>query len=186
MNNKLFWELLEPEHPKAEAFCRKLAGDRDDGDDLYQEALVTAMAKLGTLRDLNAFRPWLYRIIVNAFRSRNRRPWWRRRVRMASEHVDCLQSDPSSQFAARRWLERAFTALKPEEKALIVLFEVEGWSLAEIAAVQGAPTGTIKARLSRSRSKMRDHIAALLATDDQTAKKSEAGYALPRSETATD
>ncbi len=186
MNNKLFWELLEPEHPKAEAFCRKLAGDRDDGDDLYQEALVMAMAKLGTLRDHGAFRPWLYRIIVNAFRSRNRRPWWRGRVRLMSEHTDTLQSDPSNQFAARRWLERAFMALKPEEKALILLFEVDGWSVAEIAELQGTPTGTIKARLSRARGKMREHIAALLRSADQTAKKSEAGYALPRSETATD
>jgi RNA polymerase sigma-70 factor (ECF subfamily) len=186
MNNKLFWELLEPEHTRAEAFCRKLTGNRDDGDDLYQEALVLAMAKLGSLRDHGAFRPWLYRIIVNAFRSRNRRPWWRGRVRLQSEHTNSLQSDPSGQFDARRWLERAFTALKPEEKALIILFEVEGWSVAEIAALQGAPTGTIKARLSRSRSKMRDHIAALLKSADKTAKKSEAGYALPQSETATD
>ena len=186
MNNKLFWELLEPEHPKAEAFCRKLAGDRDEGDDLYQEALVLAMSKLDALRDHTAFRPWLYRIIVNAFRSRSRRPWWRGRVRLRSEHTDVLQSDPSNQFAARRWLERAFTALKPEEKALIVLFEIEGWSVAEIAELHGVPIGTIKARLSRTRLKMREHIARLLGSVDQTAKKSEAGYALPRSETATD
>lgn len=186
MNNKLFWELLEPEHPKAEAFCRKLAGNRDDGDDLYQEALVAAMGKIGALRDNGSFRPWLYRIIVNCFHSRNRRPWWRGRVRLSPEHTDSLQSDPSSQFAARRWLERAFEALKPEEKALIILFEVDGWSIGEIAEIHDVPTGTIKARLSRTRSKMRDRIAHLLASADQTAKKSEAGYALPRSETATD
>lgn len=186
MNNKLFWDLLEPEHPKAEAFCRKLAGNRDDGDDLYQEALVTAMDKLESLRDYDSFRPWLYRIIVNSFHSRNRRPWWRGRVRLSTEHTDSLRSDPSNQLAARRWLDRAFEALKPEEKALIVLFEVDGWSIGDIADIHKVPAGTIKARLSRTRSKMRDRIATLLASDDQTAKKSEAGYALPRSETATD
>ncbi len=42
MNRDLFWRHLEGEHPKMEAFCRRLAGNRDDGDDLYQDALLPA------------------------------------------------------------------------------------------------------------------------------------------------
>jgi DNA-directed RNA polymerase specialized sigma24 family protein len=58
MNRDLFWTFLEAEHAKAEAFCRKLAGNREDGDDLYQDALLAAMRKFRTLRDPKAFRPW--------------------------------------------------------------------------------------------------------------------------------
>jgi RNA polymerase sigma factor (sigma-70 family) len=69
-----FWELLEPEYRRAMLFCRKLATDRERGDDLFQDALVAALTRFSGLRDEKAFRPWLYRIIVNTFRSKTRRP----------------------------------------------------------------------------------------------------------------
>ena len=52
---------------------------RDDGDDLYQDALVSALGAFEQLRDQASFRPWLYRIIVNQFRNRMRSSWFRRR-----------------------------------------------------------------------------------------------------------
>ena len=76
----LFWRLVEPEHPKARAYCRKLMGDRDNGDDLYHDALVAARPHIAELRNRRAFRPWLYRIIINTFRKRVTRPWWKRRI----------------------------------------------------------------------------------------------------------
>ena len=80
MNNDRFWTLLEPVHGQAEGFCRRLAGNRDDGDDLYQDSLLVAMRKIGSLRDETAFRPWLFKLIINRFRNRSREAWWRRRA----------------------------------------------------------------------------------------------------------
>ena len=159
MKNDLFWTRLEPLHEKAAAFCRKLAGGRDEGDDLYQESLLTALRRFETLRDPAAFRPWLYRIMVNSYKNRLRRPW-RRRAPMPENMPEAAH--PVERLTARRWLERAFKALKPPEKALVVLFELEGWSVAELAELYGRPEGTIKARLARARKKMLRELKAYL------------------------
>lgn len=154
-----FWRLLEPEHAKAEAFCRKLAGGRDDGDDLYQDALVSALSAFEQLRDLDSFRPWLYRIIVNQFRNRTRSGWFRRRQPLTDEVVQSHRTEhPESKLAARRTLSRALARLSATDRALVVLFELEGWSIRELAGMTGKSETAIKARLARARSKMREHL----------------------------
>jgi RNA polymerase sigma-70 factor, ECF subfamily len=176
---ELFWTLLEAEHPRAEAFCRKLAGNRTDGDDLYQDSLLSAMKKFDKLRLRTAFRPWLYRIMVNTYVSSRRGPWQRKRAQLTTEILDTLSAgDPSDEYAARRWLEIAMKTLSAKDRALVTLFEIEGWSVAELAELEGRPTGSIKSRLSRARQKMRQAIVRYL-----TNEKGEMGYALPQSQT---
>ena len=166
-----------------EAFCRKLAGNRDDGDDLYQDALLTAMRRLGTLSKPTSFRPWLYRIIVNMYKSNRRRAWLRSRLRLGKLPADNrITSDEAGRITARIWLERAFRAISAEDKALITLFELEGWSVGELAAMYGKPEGTIKSRLSRARKKMREELEKHLTEVKLT--KVEAEYALPGSKTS--
>jgi RNA polymerase sigma-70 factor (ECF subfamily) len=189
MKRDLFWTYLEAEHAKAEAFCRKLAGNREDGDDLYQDALLTALRKVRTLRNPDAFRPWLYRIVVNPYRNRVQGPWWRRRVPLTPELRDAQAcADPTDAYAARRWLKRGFAALTPEDRALVVLFEIEGWTIAELARLKRRPTGTIKARLSRARKKMRKAIEDHLPDESTKRVNNESGaaYALPHRETSRD
>ena len=155
----LFWELTKPEHLRARAFCRKLAGHREDGDDLYQDALVTALTRFDTLRDTAAFRGWLYRIIVNSFKNRVRRPWWKRFGPLTDDLIEStVGENPLESRAARRKLEIAFAAVTPEAQALVTLFELDGWSIAEIAAMFDQSEGAIKMRLSRTRRKMRQSL----------------------------
>jgi len=159
MDTNLYWRHLEAEHPRAEAFCRRLTGDRDEGDDLYQDALVRALTRVQTLRDPASFRPWLYRIIVNTYRNRCRSPWWRRRIPLTPAVCATLAGDdPAAAYATRRWLERALAALRPDERALVTLFEIDGWGITELARLFRRPEGTIKARLARGRRKMRTAI----------------------------
>ena len=183
MNRDLFWRHLEGEHPKMEAFCRRLAGNRDDGDDLYQDALLAAMKKLDTLTLPESFKPWLYRIIVNMNNTRKRREWWRNRLRLNKEPDQNTIADDSGHIAARIWLERAFKAVSAEERAMVTLFEIEGWSVAELAGMYGKPEGTIKSRLSRARKKMREELKQYLPAKLLNETKVEAEYALPRSKT---
>jgi RNA polymerase sigma-70 factor (ECF subfamily) len=182
---ELFWNLLEAEHPKAEAFARKLAGNRADGDDLYQDALLAAMRKFAGLRDKEAFKPWLYRIIINTYVSECRRNWRKKQVTLTTEIVESLYGDdPSRGYDARRWIEIALNALQPDERALVTLFEIEGWTITELSGMLGKPEGTIKSRLARSRAKMRQAISGYLQTGEKKVNfKEETGYALPQSET---
>jgi RNA polymerase sigma-70 factor (ECF subfamily) len=164
-NRNLFWKLLEPEHPQAEAFCRRLAGSREDGDDLYQDSLIQALEKFAQLREQSSFRPWLYRIVVNNFNNRIRRPWWKKLVSLTVQSdngasaLEIIGENPESTYLARRKVELAFKAVSPSEKALITLFEIDGWSVKELAEIYRCPTGTIKARLSRARRKMRTRLS---------------------------
>lgn len=163
-----FWELVEPEHRRAQAFCRKLAGDRDNGDDLYQDALVAALNSFDRLKDCMAFRGWLYRIIINSYRNSLRRPWWKLISPLTPEIEKSVSSgDPVAKHTARRHLERAFKALSADERSLVTLFELEGWSISDLATVYGKSEGTIKVRLFRARRKMRETLARFLSTPEQ-------------------
>jgi len=163
-----FWNLVEPEHLKVRAFCRKLMGDRDEGDDLYQDALVSALSGFASLRNLNAFRPWLYRIVVNTFKNRCRQAWWRKIIPLTEEIKETLGGkNPAPAYAARRRLEVAFRALSPDDRALVTLFELEGWKISEIAGMTGKTEGNIKVRLSRARKKMREALSRSMKWTEQ-------------------
>ncbi|MBU0984165.1 MAG: RNA polymerase sigma factor [candidate division Zixibacteria bacterium] len=170
-----FWELMKPEHEKAVVFCRKLMGDRDSGDDLYQDALVKAMSCFEDLRDHGAFRSWLYRVMVTTFRSTVRRPWWKRRARLTDEHQEMLVGDnPLDQHTARRWLQRAFKAVSTDDQALVTLYELDQWTIAEVAELYGTSEGAIKTRLYRARRKMKQALTAFAERGTETQASTDA------------
>ena len=156
-DQQLFTRLLEPEYKRANMFCRKLSGDPEKGDDLFQEALVIAYKRLGSLKNDNAFRPWLYRIIINRFKSETRRPWFKRMVPLSPEMEISLEGDnPVDLNNARRWLAKAFRALPPESQALVSLHELEGWPIDELARMFNRSESWVKVNLFRARKKMRE------------------------------
>jgi RNA polymerase sigma factor (sigma-70 family) len=162
-DKELFWSLLEPEYVAAQMFCRKLTGDRDRGDDLFQDGLVLALTRFSSLRDHDAFRPWLYRILINSFRSSVRRPWWKRFVPITPElEWHFSGDDPLDQLTARRWLQRAFEVLSPEAQTLVTLHELEGWPVADLARMYGKTEGATKAALFRARKKMKNTLVKIL------------------------
>ena len=169
MNGKQneFWSLVEPEQNKARAFCRKLIGNRDDGDDLYQDSLVAALVNIEQLESEASFKPWLYRIIVNRFKNKVRTSWWKKSSTITNEIESTIVGDnPIGLYTARRRLEKAFKVLKTDDRILVTLFELEGWSIAEIASLCNKKEGAVKVKLSRAREKMR----VVLAKDFRSTK----------------
>lgn len=148
--------LLDPEYIGAMMFCRKLMADRDKGDDLYQDALVNAYTKIGNLRDESSFRPWLYRIIMNTFKSKTRLkfPKLFKSLDQAPE-VNLMGEDPTNQYTARIWLKYAFGFLTPKERGLIVLYELEEWNIGELSELFNKSEASIKQHLFRIRNKMK-------------------------------
>ncbi len=69
--------------------------------------------------------------------------------------------NPSGLFAARRRLDLAMSVLSAEDRWLVVLCELEGWKITEVAKLQSKTECQIKMRLSRARSKMRKKLVAL-------------------------
>ncbi len=162
MNGKQneFWKLVEPEQNKARAFCRKLIGNREDGDDLYQDSLVAALVNIEQLANEASFKPWLYRIILNRFKNKIRSSWWKNSSSLTQVvESSAIGENPLGQYTARLRLEKAFKVLKTDDRILVTLFELEGWSIAEIATLFEKKEGNIKVRLSRARLKMRNALA---------------------------
>ena len=181
MDDELFWKLLQPVHPSAASFCLKLAGNREDGEDLYQDALLTAMRRFETLKDQSAFRPWLFRIIVNRHKNRCRSQWWRRHLPLTAEIAESAgYDDPSQKYESRRKLAELLICLPVEDRAMIVLREIEGWTTAELASMFNKPEGTIKTRLFRARAKMRKALERRLRPGKTNSSSLEVAYAVQR------
>ncbi len=175
-NNDQFWNLVKPEHAAASAFCRKLTGSRDDGDDLYQDAIFRALTRFEQLRDHGSFRQWLYRIIVNCYRNRLSDRWWRRFLPLGPVHDNIpSQGNVERQVMARRNLEIAFKPLSAEDRALLILFEAEGWPVADLAEMSGQSVSAVKARLSRARKKSKSALERHLRDVTGANKKSLTG-----------
>jgi RNA polymerase sigma-70 factor (ECF subfamily) len=149
--------LLEPVHAKAQSFARSIAKSRADGDDLFQEALVRALAKLDGLRDDRAFRGWLYRVIISVHRNRYRRAFWQRLLPLTTEPAS--DADVAEAHGSAQRARMALATLPHEQREAIVLHDIEGWRIEEIAELEGTSVSAIKSRLSRGRDRLRDVYA---------------------------
>ena len=146
--------LLEPQHDKALAFARSIARSRADGDDLFQEALVRALDKLDSLREDRAFRGWLYRVMISVHRNRYRRAFWQRLIPLGEEPASELEL--SEELGAADRARAALATLPHEQREAIVLHDIEGWRVEEIAELEGTSPSAIKSRLSRGRERLRE------------------------------
>ena len=166
-----FRRLIEPVHDRALGFARCLCRSSNDGDDLFQEALLRALVKIDHLRDDDAFRPWLYRIVITLHRTRCRRTFWRRFLPLG----DSAEPVPGDDYRTSEWspdaaesLDRARIALShlpAEQREAIVLFEIEGWQVDELAALYRVSASAIKSRLARGRTRLRAFYERQLAAD---------------------
>ena len=152
-----FERLLAPYHDGALAFARCLCRSRADGDDLFQAAALKAYARLDDLRDEAAFRPWLYRILVTAHRDSVRRAFWRRLVPFGGDERRAIAPAPAADDAlgSAQRAQRALATLPPEQREAIILFDIEGFTVEEIATLQAASVPAVKSRLSRGRDRLR-------------------------------
>jgi RNA polymerase sigma-70 factor (ECF subfamily) len=160
-------DLLRPFHGQAAATARRLSRSVEDGDDLFQEALIRAYAKLPSLRDESRFRPWFYSVLLSVHRNRSRRGFWRRFLSLEGrdgKSIDVAGEDGGSWDEERRGAERvsrALAGLRPEQREAVVLFEMDGLSIEEIAAIQKVSLSSVKSRLARARKRLRRHYERL-------------------------
>lgn len=145
------------------ALVVRMVPDRDQASDAVQEAFFSAFRHLDSFRG-GSVKSWLNRICVNAAmdtqRARKRRP-----VQPYPELEDeswqppaGIESDPEriAVLAERtRALSGALAAITDDQRAAIVLYDVEGFDYAEIADMTGVSLGTVKSRIHRGRLALR-------------------------------
>ena len=152
-----------------------LLDDRDEALDLSQEVFLRVFRTLSRFRGQSALRTWIYRIVVNQVRNRQR--WWRRRHRSDQVSLDDhmakvgeLESTrevlpdrllASKETAALIW--QALERLPFDQRTALILREIEGLRYEEIAFSLGIAVGTVKSRLTRARQALRAELLGVRA-----------------------
>lgn len=166
-----FNQLVRQYETRVFSVALRMLGDQDAAADVAQETFLSAYRNIKRFRG-GSFTAWILRIATNAcydqLRARKRRP---------TSSIDALTEDedtPPLQLhdAAAGPEERAMTGelaaeiqrglltLPDEQRAMVILSDIQGLSYEEISEITGANIGTVKSRLSRGRAKLRDFLRA--------------------------
>jgi RNA polymerase sigma-70 factor (ECF subfamily) len=139
--------------------ARLILRDTTRAEDAVQETLVRAWRMLPTLRDVERFDSWTYRLLVRACADLGRQATrWSAEVRVI--HAEPSDPDDSLGLADRDQLQRGFRRLKPEQRAALVLRFYLGLSIPEVAEALGVPEGTAKSRVHYATEAMRSALEA--------------------------
>ena len=134
---------------------------RQDAEDVAQEAFVRAHARFRQLRDRERFRAWLvrmtWRLAIDHLRSA------RRRLHREQAHVSVAATSTddtaiASERAAQLWA--AIDALPEKFRMVVVLAAMEGHDIRDVAALLGLPEGTVKSRLFLARKRLKEQLDA--------------------------
>jgi RNA polymerase sigma-70 factor, ECF subfamily len=166
-----FDELVRRHRDRLWAVALRTTGDPEEAADALQDALISAFRRADQFRGDAAVTTWLHRIVVNASLDRLRR----RAVRPTSPLPDDNEALPGAVIADpddaidRRETELVITAalaeLPEDQRAAVLLVDVEGWSIEDAARMLGCPEGTVKSRCFRGRAKLAKRLAFLRNPD---------------------
>jgi len=149
----------------------RTTGEPEEAADALQDALLKAHRSAGSYRGDAQVTTWLHRIVVNACLDRMRRTKARPTVPLP-EHDSAHPVEPSDPLARRElaWeIDRALRSLPDDQRAALVLVDVEGYSVDETAQMLQIPTGTVKSRCARGRAKLvplLEHLRNRPTSDD--------------------
>ncbi len=161
-----FDELVARYLPKALAIARRFTNQVEDAQDLVQETFLRVYRALRRYDESYAFSTWFYRILVNLcinFQKRKQRWGWlvpestdaRSELTASSNDVEHNPEAWQDRQELRAEIEKALDALSPEQRAVVTMYDLEGFSHREIAEILDCPVGTVMSRLHYGRLKLR-------------------------------
>ena len=150
-------------------FAERFLGDRDDAEDVVQEAFVRVWRKRESYSAAGRFSTWLYTIASNLARTRlKRRALWKF-VRLGGADgaaVDIPDDGAASDARADETLrderiQKALVSLPPKFREIVVLRDIQQLSYEEITSITGCAMGTVKSRINRARALLREQLRDL-------------------------
>ncbi|MFD5917858.1 RNA polymerase sigma factor SigM [Kitasatospora sp. NPDC058201] len=161
-DREAFGLLVNRHRDRLWAVALRTLGDREEAADALQDALVSAFRAAHTFQGRSAVTTWLHRIVVNACLDRARRAAGRRTKPLDDDprRLDALvgSSEPADSPVVRAEVHREVTAalaeLPAEQRAALVLVDMQGYPVAEAAELLGVPVGTVKSRCARGRARL--------------------------------
>ena len=168
-----FTEIVRRHRDRLWAVALRTTGNPEEASDALQDALISAYRRADSFRGDSAVTTWLHRIVVNASLDRLRRRAVRTWVPLPDEGAgegsatlvdDHRLADPRAAAETSetvREVRSALDTLPPDQRAAIVLVDLEGWSVEDAARMLDCPTGTVKSRCFRGRAKLAERLAHL-------------------------
>ncbi len=165
-----FDALIKPHLDRLYRLSFRLAGNKAEAEDLFQDVLTKIFPRLDELIDIDEPGSWLCRVMYNHFID-NRRRYARQRLvsvsedRLPGKSLEELPGNLDPVADAERLdnimrLQRALSELSEDHRLVVLLHDSEGYKLTEIQGVTGTPVGTLKSRLHRARARLREILAA--------------------------
>ena len=157
---RAFEQLYRKHSRRVFAVLWRLCGHEARAEDLVQEAFVRAWQALPGFRFESAFSTWLHRLAVNTALMELRARSGGEALETDDEALDAHATPDSAgqRTALRLDLERAIATLPPRARAVLVLYDIEGWKHEEIATELGMAVGSSKAQLHRARHLLRARL----------------------------
>ncbi len=151
---EIFLELYEPIHDRFECFCRaRVYGNMEYGD-LINETLLVAFEKLNTLKSKGAFLGFLFGISVRIL-SNNKKKFSESHLHTDQNHSDKIRSQNNTELDAEiHFLYKALSELSEDQRECLILFEISGFKIKEIAKIQNVKEDAVKQRLKRGRKRL--------------------------------
>ncbi len=165
---RAFEELVERHRRRIYSLAYRMTQKHEDADDVIQETFVRAYTNLRRFDLKRPFSNWLYTIAANLCLDRQRRA--KREHRVAWEHVEDTRLETAPATAAvmpekytqngelRCELQDAISRLPDRQRAALVLFEVEGLKITEVAELMQCSEGAVKSTLHRARMRLREEL----------------------------
>ena len=157
-----FAELVRRHRDRLWAVALRTTGDREEAADAVQEALLSAFRRAEGFRGDAQVSTWLHRIVVNACLDRLRRQKARPTDPLPDDDGGRLSAlagqpaheDPAEASERRTDVMNALAQLSEEQRTAIVLVDMEGYSVEEVAAMVDCAPGTVKSRCARGRARL--------------------------------
>ncbi len=173
-DGEAFGDLVAPFEDRVYGLAYRMSGNREDAYDLAQEAFLKAYRALARFKGQSSFSTWLYRVVSNTCLDQIRRQKRCGPVTSLDDPVDTgggtlLREAADTTFEPEqlalrsetaREIEAAVAGLHPDHRLAILLRDYEDLPYQQIAQAMGCSLGTVKSRISRARSTLRDRLAA--------------------------
>ncbi len=157
-----FGEIVRRHRDRMWAVALRTLGDPEEAADAVQDALVSAYRAAAGFRGDAAITTWLHRIVVNACLDRARRKSIRRTVPLPEQETEedraghdlAVSEDPTEDADLSMDVAAALATLPMDQRAALVLVDLQGYPVEEAGKILGVPTGTVKSRCARGRARL--------------------------------
>ncbi|MBL9013375.1 MAG: sigma-70 family RNA polymerase sigma factor [Myxococcales bacterium] len=172
-DERAFRELIDDHRDRVFNITYRMLGNRAEAEDVAQEVFITVFKTIDSFREESKFSTWLYRVTVN--HCKNRIKYLARRHDRDKDELDetsqqtngavtgtpVRAAQPDKALASaqmEKLLQEAIAALDDDQRAVVILRDVEDLSIEEICEITGLPDGTVKSRLHRARLVLRKRM----------------------------